>query len=88
MKKTDCRKCCLSDFKDALCDKDFCENTTVKEAQKTLRSYYHTGYRVVRGCQKIMRRFLYGSSISDMEIITDHIRRMALAIIRASTIHG
>lgn len=25
MKETDCRKCCVSDFKHALCEKDFCE---------------------------------------------------------------
>ena len=25
MKETDCRKCCVSDFKNALCKKDFCE---------------------------------------------------------------
>lgn len=23
--ETDCRKCCVSDFKNALCKKDFCE---------------------------------------------------------------
>lgn len=23
--ETDCRKCCVSDFKNALCEKDFCE---------------------------------------------------------------
>lgn len=31
MKETDCRKCCVSDFKDALCKKEFCEK------------YYHEG---------------------------------------------
>lgn len=25
MKETDCRKCCVSDFKHALCKEDFCE---------------------------------------------------------------
>lgn len=30
------------------------KNTTVKETQKTLRSYYHTGFRAVSGCQKNM----------------------------------
>lgn len=25
MEETDCRKCCVSDFKNALCKKDFCE---------------------------------------------------------------
>lgn len=25
MKDTDCRKCCVSDFKDALCEQEFCE---------------------------------------------------------------
>lgn len=63
MKKTDCRKCCVSDFKDALCEKDFCEKYyregSAEDFEKLLPHWIPCSERLPKDYEEVLVWFEY-----------------------------